>query len=95
MIDHILKVTKQEQLIYCGHSQGGTIITILLSEHPEYNKKISSVHLIAGAVIMRHSTSRMMTPFVKNHKLLTVYKKKSNKIIQKNLILFHFTLEAG
>lgn len=42
LIDFILARTGQEQLIYAGHSQGGTSLFVLLSERREYNKKISS-----------------------------------------------------
>lgn len=57
MIDYILAKTKQKQLIYVGHSQGGTIMFVLLSEHPEYNEKVSSVHIMAGAIIMKYSNT--------------------------------------
>ncbi|XP_031635993.1 lipase 3-like [Contarinia nasturtii] len=57
MIDFVLNQTKEHQLTYVGHSQGGTAVTVLLCERPEYNKKFRSVHLLAGAVIMKHSSS--------------------------------------
>lgn len=50
MIDFILVQTKQNQITYAGYSQGGTVIFILLSERPEYNNKIATVHAMAAAV---------------------------------------------
>lgn len=41
MLDYILTQTKQNQLIYVGHSQGVTSAFVMLSERPEYNKRIA------------------------------------------------------
>lgn len=54
MIDFILAKTKQSQLNCVGHSQGGTVLAVLLSERPEYSKKISIAHLLAPAIILKH-----------------------------------------
>lgn len=54
IIDYILTKTKQDKIIYVGHSQGSTILLALLSERPEYNQKISSAHLMATTAIIRH-----------------------------------------
>lgn len=54
MIDFILAKTQRDQLICAGHSQGGSVLAVLLSERPEYNDKISLTHLIAPAIIMKH-----------------------------------------
>lgn len=40
-IDRVLEVTEKERLIYIGFSEGTTEGYVLLSMHPEYNKKIS------------------------------------------------------
>lgn len=67
MIDFILIRTNQSQLIYLGHSQGGNIIFILLSERPEYNKKIALIHAMAAAVFMEKTDSNaLLTPFLDN-----------------------------
>lgn len=65
MIDYILAYDKQKKLIYAGHSQGGSMIMVLLCERPEYNKKVSSVHLIAGAVMVTDTTPLYLIPFLK------------------------------
>lgn len=54
MIDYILMSVNKRQLAYFGHSQGSTIIFVLLSERPEYNSKISSIHAMAPQVAPRY-----------------------------------------
>jgi lysosomal acid lipase/cholesteryl ester hydrolase len=41
MIDYVLEQTKVEKIPYIGHSMGTTMMFALLSENPEYNKKVS------------------------------------------------------
>lgn len=65
IIDFILDKTQQNQLYYVGHSQAGSAIAVLLSERPEYNEKISSVHLIAGAIFLKYY-NQVFEPFLKN-----------------------------
>lgn len=43
MIDYVLKFTKASKLAYVGHSQGCTLIYMLLSAKVQYNDKISVV----------------------------------------------------
>lgn len=54
MIDYALNYTNQDQLVYIGHSQGGTISFVLLSERPEYNDKIAIVHAMTPGVMMKY-----------------------------------------
>lgn len=65
IIDFILDKTQQNQLIAAGHSQGGSAIAVLLSERPEYNQKISSVHLMAGAIFLKYY-NQALEPFLKH-----------------------------
>lgn len=65
MIDFILNETKLPQLIYVGHSQGATILSVLLSEYKEYNKKIASAHLIAGGILWK-ARSPFLEPLSQN-----------------------------
>lgn len=46
-IDFILAKTGRAKLAYTGHSQGGTIMLVLLALLPEYNDKISVACLMA------------------------------------------------
>lgn len=41
MLDKVLAVTKQRTLQYIGWSLGTLVLFGFLSEHPEYNKKVS------------------------------------------------------
>lgn len=71
MIDFVLNYTGHNRLIYVGHSQGGTSVCVLLSERPEYNQKLSSVHILAGAIIMDYYNYAMY-PMLKNLNYLRV-----------------------
>lgn len=71
MIDFILLATGREQLIYCGISQGGTTIMILLTERPEYNKKVSLVHYMAGAIYLK-SHPPLIDPLLKTRDQIKV-----------------------
>ncbi|KAL7731679.1 hypothetical protein ACLKA6_000968 [Drosophila palustris] len=67
MIDYILDETEYSQLHYAGHSQGTTVYMVLLSERPEYNKKIKSGHLLAPCAFFEHGKSaifRWLGPLV-------------------------------
>lgn len=72
MIDFILAHSNQNHLIFVGHSQGGSAITVLLCERPEYNKKVASVHLLAGAVMVTDTKPLILTPLLKNINQLKV-----------------------
>lgn len=53
-IDYILNVTKQEKLVYAGHSQGATQLMVLLSTRSEYNSKIVQAHLLGPVTFSSH-----------------------------------------
>ncbi|GFY67884.1 hypothetical protein TNIN_366361 [Trichonephila inaurata madagascariensis] len=57
MIDHVLNVTNQDQLAYIGHSQGTTAAFALLSENPEYNKKVKVFIALAPVASGIHITN--------------------------------------
>lgn len=46
-IDYILELTNNEQISYIGHSQGATVFFVLMSQLPEYNKKINVMYAMA------------------------------------------------
>ncbi|XP_042909900.1 gastric triacylglycerol lipase-like [Parasteatoda tepidariorum] len=57
MIDYILNTTKEDNLVYIGHSQGTTIAFALLSERPLYNEKIKLFVALAPEVEVSHVKS--------------------------------------
>ncbi|GFX98849.1 hypothetical protein TNCV_1504251 [Trichonephila clavipes] len=57
MIDHVLNVTHQDRLAYIGHSQGTTAAFALLSENPEYNKKVKVFIALAPVASGIHITN--------------------------------------
>lgn len=54
LIDFILTKTNEPNLHYIGHSQATTSLVVLLSEQPEYNKKIKSAHFLAPVTYVRY-----------------------------------------
>lgn len=56
MINFALDTLNQTTLHYIGHSQGCTSFFVMLSLRPEYNQKIKSMHALAPAVLLEHST---------------------------------------
>lgn len=57
MIEYALHYTKQEELVYIGHSQGVTSSFVLLSERPGYNKKIAILHAMTPPIILKYHHS--------------------------------------
>uniref|UniRef100_T1PKF7 Alpha/beta hydrolase n=1 Tax=Musca domestica TaxID=7370 RepID=T1PKF7_MUSDO len=60
IIDYVLEATQQGTLHYVGHSQGTTVMLVLLSTYPEYSEKLRSVHLLAPVSFMENSRSTMI-----------------------------------
>ncbi|KAH9636380.1 hypothetical protein HF086_011237 [Spodoptera exigua] len=74
MIDYVLKTTKEENLMYIGHSQGTTAFFVMCSEKPIYNKKISLMIALSPIAWMSRAKSplvRMAAPFNNYHLVLT------------------------
>lgn len=93
MIDYILAYTNQLQLIYVGHSQGATSIFVLLSEHPEYNKKIAMVHAMTPPIFLRGNHPAFPRLTVKDVKTVEVMDEQVINILD-CLLLFVF-LDLG
>lgn len=66
MIDNILRFTSNSKIHYIGHSQGTTTILILLSEKPEYNRKIQSVTLLAPVAYLGNLKDPHMSSVFRN-----------------------------
>lgn len=57
MIDYVLEATDRRSLFYVGHSQGTQILFGLLSERPEYNRKIRLFCALAPVTTVTYMTS--------------------------------------
>lgn len=55
MIDYVLDKTNNTQVYYVGHSQGTTVLFVLLSLRPDYNQKIIQAHLFSPAAFYSHN----------------------------------------
>lgn len=56
-IDYILEATSQKDLFYVGYSMGSAHYAILLSELPEYNRKIRAGFLMGPAIFLGNSAA--------------------------------------
>lgn len=54
MIDYVLNTTQSSRTFYVGHSQGATVLMVLLTTRTEYNEKIAQAHLMAPPVFMKN-----------------------------------------
>lgn len=70
MIDYILKKTGFSKLFYQGHSQGGTILFIMGSTRPEYNKKIALASLFAAVATLKYADNQFFIGASKNWRSL-------------------------
>ncbi|KAL3207490.1 hypothetical protein MRX96_039654 [Rhipicephalus microplus] len=72
MLDYVLNTTQQTKLIYVGHSQGTLVLFGLLSERPEYNKKIQLFNAMGPVTNVTFMTSpvRLLAPFAKDAGML-------------------------
>eukprot|EP00064_Thunnus_orientalis_P023643 superscaffoldBa00009149_g23895 len=59
VVDHILKVTGQDQIFYIGHSQGTTIAFIAFSTLPELANKIKLFFGLAPVATVAFTSSPM------------------------------------
>ncbi|XP_016988360.1 lipase 3-like [Drosophila rhopaloa] len=60
----------QEGIHYVGHSQGTTVMFVLMSSRPEYNKKIKTAHMLAPVAFMDHMDDFMvnsLSPYLGFH----------------------------
>uniref|UniRef100_A0A7G3B1V7 Putative triglyceride lipase-cholesterol esterase n=1 Tax=Lutzomyia longipalpis TaxID=7200 RepID=A0A7G3B1V7_LUTLO len=74
MIDFILKTTGRAKLHYVGHSQGTTVLFVMLSLKPQYSDKLLSAQALAPVAFMSHLESpfvQAIAPLVNPLDLLT------------------------
>ncbi|XP_011498377.1 PREDICTED: lipase 3-like isoform X3 [Ceratosolen solmsi marchali] len=64
-INYILNATGQKQIHYVGHSQGCSILFVMLSEKPEYNEMIGKAALFAPVANTTNARSPIIGVFSK------------------------------
>jgi lysosomal acid lipase/cholesteryl ester hydrolase len=70
MIDFVLFKTKKPKLFYVGHSQGTTVLFVLMSLRPEYNEKVFQAHFLAPAVFFRQNSNWMYRVVANDYEVL-------------------------
>lgn len=76
-IDHALKIAGKQRLIYIGYSQGTVESYVLLSTHPEYNKKVTLCISLAPIASFQSEPQPLVKMGVLNYHLLKVPKTTS------------------
>lgn len=72
MIDHVRETSKQEKILYVGHSQGSTAFFAMASERVEQQAKIKAMFALAPATFMPRNSNplvRLLAPFVNDIKV--------------------------
>lgn len=69
-IDYILEQTDNEQISYVGHSQGATVFFVLMTQLPEYNKKINVMHAMAPILSIKFCKHPLTLFFSKYYKII-------------------------
>ncbi|XP_016929978.3 lipase 3 [Drosophila suzukii] len=57
IVDYVLARTHRRQVHYVGHSQGTTVLLVLLSQRPEYNARLANAALMAPVAFLQHLSS--------------------------------------
>ncbi|XP_017005588.2 lipase 3 [Drosophila takahashii] len=57
IVDYVLARTNRRQVHYVGHSQGTTVLLVLLSQRPEYNVRFANAALMAPVAFLQHLSS--------------------------------------
>lgn len=57
VLEHVLRVTRARRLHYVGHSQGTTVLLVLLAQLPQFNARIASATLLAPVAYLQHLSS--------------------------------------
>lgn len=69
MIDYALDHSGEKKLFYIGHSMGGTISFVLLSEKPEYNEKMRFVVNLAPSALWKYEPDSLYRFIAENWEL--------------------------
>ncbi|KAL1501108.1 hypothetical protein ABEB36_006495 [Hypothenemus hampei] len=69
-IDYVLNTTGSDGLFLVGHSQGGTIFFVMMSEFPELNEKIRAAGMLAPGVFTGYTQASLLLLAAKLYPLL-------------------------
>ena len=71
MINKVLETTREEQLVYIGHSMGATGFLAMAAFKPQMQSKILQANLLAPAAFMEHIRSpvRIIAPYANEIKV--------------------------
>jgi len=72
-IAYVVEKTGQEKIYYIGHSMGGTMFAIAMSEHPELNDRIRFMAGLAPAIFVHNMVSPigLLAPFADSIEWIT------------------------
>ncbi|XP_075161664.1 lipase 3-like [Haematobia irritans] len=59
-VDYILSNRNQTRLHFVGYSQSTAFLMMMLSSKPEYNQKLSTIHLLAPSIFICHPRSALV-----------------------------------
>lgn len=71
-VDYVLARTGRQQLHYVGHSQGTTVLLVLLSQRPEYNARFADAALMAPVAFLKHLSSPPLRLLASDSSAVTV-----------------------
>lgn len=69
-IDYILEYTNNQQISYIGHSQGNIVFFVLMTQFPEYNKKVNVMHAMAPVLSIQFIKHPLMLFYGRYYKQL-------------------------
>ncbi|KAH8284661.1 hypothetical protein KR018_011152, partial [Drosophila ironensis] len=72
IVDYVLARTGHQQLHYVGHSQGTTVLLVLLSQRPEYNLRFANAALMAPVAFLKHLSSPPLKLLASDSSMVTL-----------------------
>jgi len=72
IVDYVLARTNRRQLHYVGHSQGTTVLLVLLSQRPEYSARFANAALLAPVAFLQHLSSPPLRLLASDSSMATV-----------------------
>lgn len=86
-VDYVRNVTNQDKIYYIGHSQGTTLVYVMLSKLTEYNNRFRAVFTLAPSAYSKNMFSPLVRIIAKFERSLSV----SNKyeFLDCIIVIFH------